>query len=83
MAEMQFQRFSDRFFQASPLYTKAGWYIKLRDGAVEGPFPSKEAAQALLANLFGITPEMSENHIVSTQESGAATYSRDSRVSLR
>ena len=55
MADTQFQRFSDRFFQVSPLYTQPGWYIKLRENKVLGPYPSKEAAQMALFNLFGVT----------------------------
>ncbi|MCW8887846.1 MAG: hypothetical protein OQK25_02160, partial [Gammaproteobacteria bacterium] len=65
----------------SPLFTQAGWYIKLRDGAVDGPFPTKEEAQAMLLNLFGITPDRSENQIFSTEDIESAAYSGDSRSS--
>jgi hypothetical protein len=82
MAEDQFQRFSDRFFRVSPLFTEAGWYVKLRDGDVRGPFPSREAAQAMLFTLFGITPEMSEGRIYSTAENIPELFSGNSRTSM-
>ncbi|MCW8824916.1 MAG: hypothetical protein OQK78_00685 [Gammaproteobacteria bacterium] len=81
MADSEFQRFSDRYFRVSPLFTQAGWYIKLRDGAVDGPFPTKEEAQAMLFNLFGISPDCSEKQIFSTEDPGIVAYSDDSRSS--
>lgn len=80
MADNEFQRFSDRFFRVSPLYTEPGWYIKLREGEVKGPFDSRTEAQITLFNLFGITAEMSDGHIVSAQEDVDDLYSVDSRI---
>jgi len=80
MTESQYQRFSDRFFQTSPLYTEAGWYIKLRDDVIKGPFSSRQEAHAILFNLFGITPDMSEDYIVATQKSDSTYFSEDSRT---
>ena len=81
MTESQYQRFSDRFFQISPLYTEAGWYLKLREDVIKGPFNSRQEAHAMLFDLFGITPDMSGDYIVSTQESGTSCFSKDSRMS--
>lgn len=76
----KFQRFSDRLFQVSPLYTKPGWYVRLREGKCLGPFSSKAAAQLALFELFAIPPEVSENLVVETAES-RPRYSPDSRRS--
>ena len=54
MSDDQYQRFSDRFFEVSPLYTRSGWYIRLRGGKVIGPFICKAAARVALFNLFGV-----------------------------
>jgi len=54
------QRYSDRFIQLSPLLTEPGWYAKLREGKVIGPFSTRDAAQIAIFNLVGIAPEDSE-----------------------
>ena len=77
MTERKFQRFSDRFFQVSPLYTRPGWYIKLREGKVIGPFPSKALAQAALFNLYGIADL--DGDIVAQACETPSHYSGDSR----
>lgn len=82
MTESQYQRFSDRFFQTSQLYTEAGWYIKLRDDEIKGPFQSRKEASAVLLNLFGITPDMSEDYLITTQKIGTR-FSKDSRNSSK
>lgn len=45
MVAVPYQRFSDRFFRLSPLYTYPGWYFKARDGCPIGPFLSREGAE--------------------------------------
>jgi len=57
MSDHRFQRFSDRFFRVSPLLTRPGWYAKLREGEVVGPFSSREAAHDALCELFGLSVE--------------------------
>jgi len=80
MEENQYQRFSDRFFQTSPLYTEAGWYLKLRDDVIKGPFNSRQEAHTMLFNLFGISLDMmSEDYIIATQKSDSTYFSKDSR----
>lgn len=74
MSEDKYQRFSDRFFQVSPLYTKPGWYLKLREGNVIGPYPNRSAAQAALFSLFGIT-DSDGTHLLQD----APIYSENSR----
>lgn len=83
MSERQYQRFSDRFIQISPLYTEAGWYLKLRDDEIKGPFHSRKEARSILSDLFGITPEMSGDYIDSTPESDTTCFSKDSRAAIR
>ena len=77
MSEQRYQRFSERFFQVSPLYTQPGWYIRLREGKTLGPFPTKAAAQIALFNLFGIV-ELNECAQLDAQED-MQFYSHDSR----
>lgn len=60
MPEKQYQRYSDRFFEVSPLLTRPGWYARLREGGVVGPFPSREAAHIALCELFGLPTEVCE-----------------------
>ena len=45
MADIVFQRFSDRYFQLSPLYAPAGWYFKARGISPMGPYFSRVAAE--------------------------------------
>jgi hypothetical protein len=80
MTNNKFQRFSDRLFQCSPLFTKPGWYAKLREGKCIGPFSSKEAAKLALFELFAIPPDASEHLIVETAEL-SLHYAPDSRHS--
>lgn len=77
MSDEKFQRFSDRFFRVSPLYTRPGWYIKLREGNVIGPFATKKLAQSALFNLFGITDN--DNGLISQTAEARNPYSGDSR----
>lgn len=77
MAVKQFQRFSDRFFQLSPLYTRPGWYIKLRENTVVGPYPCREAAQAALLTMFGIADP--DGEIISQVSESTVLYSDNSR----
>ena len=77
MSDELYQRFSDRFFQVSPLYTRPGWYIKLREGDVMGPYQSKEAAQAALLSLFGMV-DCNEKNLLQSAEA-IVRYSPNSR----
>ena len=52
MAEVTYQRFSDRFFRLSPLYTWPGWYFKARRCPPIGPFVT-----------FEIAVRAAENHV--------------------
>jgi hypothetical protein len=80
MPNSKYQRFSDRFFQVSPLLTTPGWYVKLRSGSVLGPFSTKARAQAALFEFFGITKNASEYLIVETAEQ-QPKYTSNSRGS--
>jgi hypothetical protein len=80
MSSDNFQRFSDRLFQVSPLLTRPGWYARLREGKCIGPFSSKQAAQLALFELFAIPPNASEHLLVETTEP-TPHYSPDSRHS--
>ena len=77
MSKDQYQRFSDRFFQVSPLLTDPGWYIKLRQGNVIGPFSSKAVARVALFNLFGVADP--DNKIIFESAETSGFYSGDSR----
>lgn len=77
MSESQYQRFSERLFQVSPLLTRPGWYIRLREGKVIGPFISRETAQLALLNLFGIAD--SDNETITQTAEQHSHYARDSR----
>ena len=61
MSDHTYQRFSDRFFEVSPLFTKPGWYARLREDKAIGPFRSREAAHIALSQLFGLPLECSGN----------------------
>ena len=77
MSDNKYQRFSSRMFQVSPLFTSPGWYIRLREGKVIGPFANKETAQTALFNLFGITD--TDNQIVTRIAGATYQYSDDRR----
>lgn len=77
MSKDQYQRFSDRFFQVSPLLTEPGWYIKLREGNVIGPFSSKAVARVALFNLFGVAD--ADNTILFESAEATGFYSDDGR----
>jgi hypothetical protein len=76
----RFQRFSNRLFQVSPLFTRPGWYARLREGKCIGPFATKAAAQLALFELFGIPPDASE-HLVAETAQPPPRYAPDCRRS--
>ena len=77
MSDDKYQRVSERFFQVSPLYTRPGWYIKLREGDVLGPFANRRSAQSALFTLLGIAD--TDNEFISQTADATVPYSSDSR----
>lgn len=67
MSHHKYQRFSDRFFEVSPLYTIPGWYARVREGKTIGPFPSKGDAHRALCEIFGLATDADEAEMSSQQ----------------
>ncbi len=44
MVQDQFPRYSERYFYLSPLYSRGGWYFRIRGGKTKGPYFAKQQA---------------------------------------
>ena len=44
MSQDQCQRYGERCFYLSPLYTISGWYFRTRSGKSKGPYFAKQQA---------------------------------------